>query len=214
MFTCTFQGRRSFAVLVASLSLAGSALAQSTGSIQGTVVDATGAPVPKASIDVKNQATGEEHDTSTDAAGRYLVPSLSVGSYRIEVKSAGMQPMAANAVELSVGSTLRQDFTLAVASTAETVDVQATAGVVDTSSVSVGAVVNQRTVQQIPLNGRHFVDLALLIPGSVTPPANGFLTAPLRGQGGFSFNSAGAREDSVNFMINGINLSDPSQNQI
>ena len=122
--------------------------------------------------------------------------------------------MAAGAVELSVGSTLRQDFTLAVASTTETVDVQASAGVVDTSSVSVGAVVNQRTVQEIPLNGRHFVDLALLIPGSVTPPANGFLTAPLRGQGAFSFNSAGAREDSVNFMINGINLSDPNQNQI
>ena len=64
------------------------------------------------------------------------------------------------------------------------------------------------------MNGRHFVDLALLIPGTVTPPANGFLTAPLRGQGSFSFNSAGAREDSVNFMINGINLSDPNQNQI
>ena len=69
-------------------------------------------------------------------------------------------------------------------------------------------------MQEIPLNGRHFVDLALLTPGTVTPPANGFLTAPLRGQGSFSFNSAGAREDSVNFMINGINLSDPNQNQI
>ena len=69
-------------------------------------------------------------------------------------------------------------------------------------------------MQDIPLNGRHFVDLALLIPGSVVPPANGFLTAPLRGQGSFSFNSAGAREDSVNFMINGVNLSDPNQNQI
>jgi hypothetical protein len=58
------------------------------------------------------------------------------------------------------------------------------------------------------------MDLALLIPGTVTAPVNGFLTAPLRGQGSFSFNSAGAREDSVNFMINGINLSDPNQNQI
>ena len=214
MFVYTFQGRRLFAVFAASLFLMSSAVAQSTGSIQGNVVDPTGAPVPNASVNVKNQATAEEHNTSTDAAGTYLVPSLPVGSYRIEVKSAGMQPMAANAVQLSVGSTIRQDFTLTVASTTETVDVQATAAVVDTSSVSVGAVVNQRTVQQIPLNGRHFVDLALLIPGTVTPPANGFLTAPLRGQGSFSFNSAGAREDSVNFMINGINLSDPIQNQI
>ena len=214
MFACSFQGRRSIAVLVASLFLVGSALAQSTGSIQGTVFDATGAPVPNATINIHNQATAEEHAVTTDAAGNYLIPSLPVGTYRIEVKSNGMQPMAANGVELSVGSTLKQDFTLKVASTSETIEVQGAAGVVETSTVSVGAVVNQRTVQEIPLNGRHFVDLALLIPGTVTPPANGFLTAPLRGQGSFSFNSAGAREDSVNFMINGINLSDPNQNQI
>ena len=69
-------------------------------------------------------------------------------------------------------------------------------------------------MQEIPLNGRHFVDLGLLIPGSVTPPQNGFLTAPLRGQGSFAFNTAGNREDTVNFMINGVNLNDMVQNQI
>jgi TonB dependent receptor len=64
------------------------------------------------------------------------------------------------------------------------------------------------------LNGRHFVALGLLLPGSVTPPQNGFLTAPLRGQGSFAFNTAGNREDTVNFMINGVNLNDMVQNQI
>ena len=123
-----------------------------------------------------------------------------------------MATKAVTNLTVSVGSTVQQDFALAVA--AEVVEVVAVAALVDTTTVSVGAVVNQMTVQEIPLNGRHFVDLALLIPGTVTPPANGFLTAPLRGQGSFSFNSAGAREDSVNFMINGINLSDPIQNQI
>src|SRR5262249_10347029 len=124
------------------------------------------------------------------------------------------QPVAATDLEVSVSSTVRQDFTLKVASNIETVEIQATTPVVETNTVSVGDVVNQRTVQEIPLNGRHFVDLALLVPGSVTAPANGFLTAPLRGQGSFSFVSAGQRESSVNFMINGINLSDPNQNQI
>ncbi len=190
------------------------AFAQSTGSIQGTVVDATGAAVPGASVAVRNMATGELRTTTTDAAGVYFVPSLPVGNYRVDVKSPGMQAVAATNLVLSVGSTVKQDFALKVAATTETVEVEASAGVIDTSTVSVGAVVNQRTVQEIPLNGRHFVDLALLIPGSVTPPANGFLTAPLRGQGSFSFNSAGAREDSVNFMVNGVNLSDPNQNQI
>ncbi|MGH9763575.1 MAG: TonB-dependent receptor domain-containing protein, partial [Blastocatellia bacterium] len=69
-------------------------------------------------------------------------------------------------------------------------------------------------VQDIPLNGRHFVDLGLLIPGTVTPPQGGFLTAPLRGQGSFAFNTAGNREDTTNFMVNGVNLNDMFQNQI
>src|SRR5436305_15022517 len=91
---------------------------------------------------------------------------------------------------------------------------QATTPVIETTSASVGSVVNQRTVQEIPLNGRHFVDLALLVPGTVTPPQNGFLTSPLRGQGTSSFNSAGGREDTVNFMINGVTMTEISQNQI
>src|SRR5437879_7083788 len=82
------------------------------------------------------------------------------------------------------------------------------------TTTTVGQAIDQHTVQKIPLNGRHFVDLGLLIPGSVAPQQNGFLTAPLRGQGSFAFNTAGNREDTVNFMINGVNLNDQVQNQI
>jgi hypothetical protein len=190
------------------------AFGQSTGVIQGTVVDATGAAVPHAMITITNVATGEERTVNTDAAGLYVAPSLPVGTYRVDIKATGMAPMMAENLVLSVGSTVRQDFTLQVATATQAVEVSATAALVDSTTTSVGSVVNQMTVQEIPLNGRHFVDLSLLTAGTVTPPANGFLTAPLRGQGSFSFNSAGAREDSVNFMVNGINLSDPNQNQI
>ena len=69
-------------------------------------------------------------------------------------------------------------------------------------------------MQEIPLNGRHFVDLGPLMPGGVTPPQNAGLSAPLRGQGSFSFFSAGNRETSVNFMLNGINLNDLSNSQV
>jgi len=194
--------------------LVASALAQSTASIQGTVTDASGASVPNATVTVHNQNTGEERTTQTDASGSYLVPSLTVGTYRVEVKAQGMQTMVANSLPVEVSSIVRQDFSLKIAATSETIEITAAGPVVESNTVSVGAVVNQKTVQEIPLNGRHFVDLALLIPGSVTPPANGFLTAPLRGQGSFAFNTGGAREDSVNYMINGINMSDPVQNQI
>jgi len=125
-----------------------------------------------------------------------------------------MQTMIASGVELSVSSAVRQDFALKLGTVSETVEVNGGASVIESSSSSLGSVVNQRTVQEIPLNGRHFIDLALLTPGTVTPPANGFLTAPLRGQGSFAYNTSGAREDSFNPMINGINLSDPNQNQI
>lgn len=201
-------------VLVISLIFTGTAFAQSTAAIQGTVLDATGAVVPNATVTVKNLGTGEERTTQTDDAGLYNVPALAPGTYRVQVKAAGMQPMAANDVVIEVGRTIRQDFSLNVASTSETIEIRATAPVIQQDPVSIGTVVNQRTVQEIPLNGRHFVDLALLIPGTVTPPSNGFLTAPLRGQGSFAFNSAGGREDSINYMINGVNLSDPVQNQI
>jgi hypothetical protein len=203
-----------FSLTAVLFIIANAAYSQSTGTIQGTVTDASGAPVPNAPITVNNESTGEQRATASDSSGVYQVPSLRVGKYRVSVKAPGMAPVTANAVEVSVGSTVQQDFSLKVASASETIEVSAAPPLIDTNSVSAGTVVNQTTVQEIPLNGRHFVDLALLIPGSVVPPANGFLTAPLRGQGSFSFNSAGAREDSVNFMINGVNLSDPNQNQI
>src|SRR5205807_299130 len=115
---------------------------------------------------------------------------------------------------LEVSRNSVQNFSLKVASATEVVTVEATAPIIETTTMSVGQTINERTVQENPLNGRHFVDLALLIPGTVTPPQNGFLTAPLRGQGSFAFNTAGAREDSVNFMINGVNLNDMVQNQV
>src|SRR5471030_3038347 len=194
--------------------LTGAAFAQSTATVQGTVTDPTSASVPNATITVRNQNTGEERTTQSDANGQYVVPSLPVGTYRIEVKSPGMQTTIASDLALEVGRIVRQDFSLKVSVTSETIEVKAVPPMIEDNPVSVGTVIDQRTVQEIPLNGRHFVDLALLIPGTVTPPANGFLTAPLRGQGSFAFNSAGGREDSVNYMINGVNLSDPVQNQI
>jgi hypothetical protein len=86
----------------------------------------------------------------------------------------------------------------------EQVVINAEAALVDTSTTSVGQVLGDKTVQEIPLNGRHFTDLSLLTPGTMTPPANGFLSAPLRGQGSFGINTAGQREDTTNWLVNAI----------
>jgi hypothetical protein len=203
-----------FLVLVAALLATSSALAQSTATVQGTVTDSKGAVLPNATVIVKNRATSSERTTQTDGNGNYQVAALPVGVYSIEVQLQGFKTGLADQVTLEVAKTVVQNFQMDVGQITEQVLVSSDVPVIETSTTSVGTVINQRTVQEIPLNGRHFVDLGLLIPGSVTPPQNGFLTAPLRGQGSFGINTAGNREDTVNFMINGINLNDMVQNQI
>jgi Carboxypeptidase regulatory-like domain len=193
---------------------AATAFSQTTASIQGTVSDQSGAAVVGAKVTVKNTALGIERTTQTSATGSYEVPALPPGIYSVQIQMAGFETQLAKEVQLEVSKNSVQNFGLKVASTTEVVTVESTAPVVETTTMTVGQTINQRTVQDIPLNGRHFVDLALLIPGTVTPPQNGFLTAPLRGQGSFAFNTAGNREDAVNFMINGVNLNDMVQNQV
>jgi len=201
-------------MLVAALLATSSALAQSTATLQGTVTDAKGAVLPNATVVVKNRSTSAERTTQTDSDGNYQLAALPVGVYSVEVRVQGFKTQVADSVTLEVAKTAIQNFQMDVGAISEQVLVSSDVPVIETATTSVGTVINQRTVQEIPLNGRHFVDLGLLIPGSVTPPQNGFLTAPLRGQGSFAFNTAGGREDTVNFMINGVNLNDMVQNQI
>jgi hypothetical protein len=188
--------------------------AQSTATLKGTVTDSTGASVPHAKIVIRNQDTGVEWPTQTDDQGNYQQAGLPVGVYRIEISAENFKKTVLTDLKLDVGSTVAQDVKLDLGSVTQETIVTGQAPLVENTTMAQSQVINQRTVQEIPLNGRHFVDLGLLIPGSVTPPQNGFLTFPLRGQGSFAFNTAGQREDTVNFMINGVNLNDEVQNQI
>jgi hypothetical protein len=195
------------------LLLAVAAFGQTTASIKGTVTDTTGAAVTGATVTVKGPL-GIERTTQTDSSGDYEVPTLPPGLYSVQIQMKGFQTQQVKELPLEVSKNSVQNFSLKVATATEVITVEAAAPMIEATTMSVGQTINQRTVQEIPLNGRHFVDLGLLIPGSVTPPQNGFLTAPLRGQGSFAFNTAGNREDTVNFMVNGINLNDMVQNQI
>lgn len=190
------------------------ARAQSSATLQGTVSDIKGAVIPNATVTVRNQATSIERTTQTDSDGNYQLAALSAGVYTVEVQANGFRRQIISDLSLEVARTVVKDFQIEVGSIEQSISISAETPMIEAATTSVGQVINQRTVQEIPLNGRHFVDLGLLIPGSVTPPQNGFLTAPLRGQGSFGLNTAGGREDTVNFMINGINLNDMVQNQI
>lgn len=209
-----FFGRLFLVGMVVACLLQTAARAQSTGSITGTVTDKSGAVIAGASIVVTDKQTGISRTVTTDKAGNYSVPSLQPGTYSVKASESGMQVVTVEGIVLSVSSTVPVNVQLGVEATSQVVQVNAGAANIETSTMTVGQVIDQKTVQDVPLNGRHFVDLGVLLAGSVTAPQSGFLTAPLRGQGPSSFDSAGGREDTVNFMINGVNLNDMSQNQI
>lgn len=206
--------RAGVCLLALSVFISVVSFAQSTSTLRGTITDQSGAVVPNAKVIARNQATGVERTTVTDASGNYQIAALPVGTYDVEVSANGMANQVAKGVVLPVSQIVAKDFKMGVQKTTETVNVVGEAPAIEESTMTVGQVINERTVQEIPLNGRHFVDLGLLVAGSVTAPSNGFLTAPLRGQGSASFVTAGQREDTVNFMINGVNLNDMVQNQI
>ena len=192
------------------------ATAQSNATLQGTVSDQSGAVVPNAKVIVRNRATGVERITQTDGTGHYQVAAVPVGNYRVEVQAPGWQTQILNNLTLEVSQTTIQNFQLEVGNLTKEIIVTAEAPLVETATITVGQVINQRTVQEIPLNGRHFVELGLLIPGSVTSPQDttNLVTRPTRGQGAFGFHTAGNRAETVNFMINGINLNDMATNII
>lgn len=185
---------------------------QSNAVLQGRVVDMNGAGVPRAEVSVQNSATGLSRKGETDSEGNYQIAALPVGNYRVEVEARGFRKEIVEQLGIEVARIVVHDFHLAVGAITQTINVTSDVPLVETATVSVGQVVNERTVQEIPLNGRYFIDLGLLIPGSVTPPQNGQLSPPTRGGGSLALNTAGNREDTVNYQINGITLNDQVNN--
>jgi hypothetical protein len=190
------------------------ASAQSTATLSGTITDPSGALVPNAKITVHSLSTGIDRLVQSDSAGNYSVASLQPGNYSVTVQSPSFSVYSVPSVTLLVDQSVTVNARLAIASAGEVVNVQSTAPILEAQTITVGQSIDEKTVQEIPLNGRHFLDLTNLVPGTVVPPVTGSLTSASRGLGANSFDTTGQREDSANFMINGINLNDASQNQI
>src|SRR3984885_10401513 len=187
---------------------------QSTASLSGTVTDPSGAVVAHAHVIVHSLATGADRTIDTDTAGLYVVPSLQPGDYVVHASASGFGTYTVPKVPLNVDQAVTVNMQLAVSAAGETVQVDSAAMQLESETITVGQVIDTTTVQDLPLNGRHFLDLTVLTPGGVVADTAGSLTSPSRGLRANSFLTAGNREDSVNFQINGINLNDISQNQV
>ena len=207
--------RSLLSVLLVPALFTASALAQSTATVSGVVTDPSGAVVPNAQVKVHSIGTGLDRTVQTDGAGLYVVPSIQPGDYTIDASAAGFAATHIDKVSVEVDQHLTVNVHLTVGSTAETIQVESsTISQIETETMTVGQVIDRNTVQELPLNGRHFLDMTVLTPGGVVAPTAGNLTSPSRGLGANSFITAGNREDSVNFQINGVNLNDMAQNQI
>jgi hypothetical protein len=146
------------------------AAAQSTSSFQGTIFDPQDAPLANAKITIVNSGTGIESKATTDANGDFLFPTLTAGKYKVTIERDGFKSLVVSAFTIDVDTRASQVFTLSVGGVTETVEITETAPAIESSTMTVGSVIDQKTVQEIPLNGRHFVDLGLLIPGTVIRP--------------------------------------------
>jgi hypothetical protein len=201
-------------VVACALALCGGAQAQSTAAIEGQVVDPTGAALPSVQIVATNAATSTTRRTVTDESGRYQLMAMALGTYRVEVIGAGFQKQLIQSLTLTIGQVVNKDFQLQVGDVSQVVTVAAEHNLVEQSTVAVGQVLDQRMVQQLPLNGRYFLDLGLLVPGSVTSPQGAFSSAPIRGLGSFAFTTAGNREETINYVINGVTLNNLTNSSI
>ena len=205
---------KALSLVVVACASAICAWGQSTAQLSGTVTDPSGAVVPNAQVKIQSLGTGAERDLVTDGAGIYVAPSLQPGNYKITVTASGFSTFTVQKVTIDVDRSITINAKLALASAGATVQVESQTTQIESQTITIGQVIDQASVQDLPLNGRHFLDLTVLTPGGVVADTAGSLTAPSRGLGANSFLTAGNREDSVNFQINGINLNDISQNQI
>ena len=186
------------AALGCVLAIATTASAQqTTGSVTGRVLDEQKAAVPGATVTAKNQGTGFSRSELSDTEGVYRLTGLPVGSYEVKIELSGFQPQA-RTIQVSVSETVTADFDLRVASVAESVTVTGETPLVDTTSSAVGGVVDTRRVENLPLNGRQFANLAVTIPGV----GLGFHADPTKSTQ-YSPQINGGNGRNVNYQIDG-----------
>ncbi len=189
------------------------ATAQTTGTIYGTVTDTAGAAVSGAAVTVRNLDTNLNRSATTGDTGAYAVTLLPVGPYSVAVEAPGFRLFIRERLELEVNANLRVDGLLEVGEVTERVVVTAELNQVETASSTLGKVVEERRIVELPLNGRNFLQLGVLQSGVVPPPANinmlGSGTNSTPGGTSFNFSVNGQRLTSNNHLMDGVNNVEP-----
>jgi hypothetical protein len=176
------------------------------GGIVGTVHDQKGANVPDVNLTITNPSTGLQRQTKTADNGVFRVMALPTGVYQIRAEAPGFATTTTNGVEIGVDQIRDVDIVLKIGTKTETVEVQSEAALTQTESSKLGEIIDNRKVEELPLNGRDFAQLARLNPGVASSGGGG---GQQGGEGGVSgYSSNGQRSTSNNFMVDGIDNND------
>src|SRR5579872_3617367 len=179
--------------------------AQATSQIQGVVRDASGSPVQGAEVKATQTDTGTVRTASTAADGNYVLSNLAIGPWRLEVSKAGFTTYVQTGIVLQVATNPTIDVALGVGAVSQTVQVEANAAQVETENTSVGTVIENQRIIDLPLNGRQATDLIQLTGAAIPAGVNGTAGFP----GGQNIAIAGGQLSGVGYFLDGTLYNNP-----
>src|SRR6516225_6368856 len=184
---------------------------QVTAAITGTVVDPGGAPVTGAEILIRDVDRGTAFTAKTNESGVYNITRIPVGSYEVRASAPGFETAVQPPFTLVLNQTARIEFKMKVGSVTETVEVSSALPQLQTDTTQVSTLIDNRTVNSIPLATRNYVELTLLSPGSITPDNSTFNNGDNTVSGGRPYIN-GNREQANNFILDGMDNNQVSDN--
>ncbi len=179
-----------------------------TASIAGTTTDPSGGAIVGAKVEATNVGTNATQSTVTDAAGRYNLPGLAVGTYNVQASNAGFKVVVHSGVVLAIGGTVVVDFSLPVGQITQTVNVESDVSRVETTSSEVSTLISPQQMRDLPLNGRNFEQLLTLAPGvSTVAAALNAVTGRLYGMQN-NYSVSGSRPTGQMFLLDNTDIRD------
>src|SRR5450755_2028804 len=198
------------AVIVAAILAAGAMAQVESGRFVGRITDSSGAVVAHASVSARNVGTNLALNAVTDSNGDYVITPVSAGTYVLSVTAPGFATSTTENIELQVGQSAREDLQLKVGASTTTVQVTAEAPLLNTDTATIGTVVTNQQLTDLPLNGRGFFRLAELTPGAALLPATGN-SLPIRPEIVNGNTISGIRGSAVSFLLDGVDVSEQHQ---